>query len=187
MDKEESEENFFKPKLNDRQNMYYNTNNVLDYKRHFMYAKRYDNNRKILINKFYSEKSTAAKSSQKSTELLQRKKAKSFKKLFNLLDSDGDNLISAGQISLGKLNKSVVLILNPLIRELKNDGESLNEEEFVMVLEQLYKQLSFKERKVLLNFDKEEGDTVDFRMRECTFKPKINEYRAKLNLSYLID
>ena len=59
------------------------------------------------------------------------KKQKSFKKIFNLLDGDGDGIIKCTAINKDKLPNNILEILTPIFKEIKEDNESLNEKEFI--------------------------------------------------------
>ena len=52
--------------------------------------------------------------SKKSKNLVERQKQDAFKRLFKLLDSDGDNFISEDYISLSEVPSEVLRILKPI-------------------------------------------------------------------------
>ena len=75
---------------------------------------------------------------QPSDHMIQKMKEDSFKKIFRILDSDEDNVISSFYINTSKLDKDVLKILQPILVELKEEQETLNEEEFVRACHHLY-------------------------------------------------
>lgn len=52
--------------------------------------------------------------SQKSKDLVERQKLAVFKRLYKMLDSDGDNFISENYISLSEVPSEVLRILKPI-------------------------------------------------------------------------
>ena len=112
----------------------------------------------------------------KSTDkLLDNKKERSFKKIFKLLDGDEDNLIKNSAVNTNKIPKNIKEILEPIFKELREENETLNEDEFITVCEQIYKSLPYDKKNILLNFayDKKENKTINY-----TQKKKMNKSRG---------
>ena len=80
----------------------------------------------------------------KNSEILFNKsKNESFIHIFKKLDSDNDNIISAFCLKKENLPDKINRILNPIYNELKQDNETLNENEFCQALNHLYDVRSF--------------------------------------------
>lgn len=107
-----------------------------------------------------------------SQTIINNVKISVFKRLFNLLNKDGDNVISGFNINLRKLPPTILNVLDPIIKELKQDEETLNESEFVKACEHLYEMLSFNEKRILIDFNKKISEKK--RINNFTFKVKIN-------------
>ena len=60
-----------------------------------------------------------------------------FSKIFKELDSDEDNLITPININLNNLNDEIKRIINPLIEELREDNQTLEENEFIDAMNKL--------------------------------------------------
>lgn len=113
-----------------------------------------------------TEKKYASTDSQ---EIINKIKISVFKRLFNLLNSSGDDIISAFNINLRKLPITILNILEPIIKELKHDEETLNENEFIKACEHLYDMLSFTEKRILIDFNKK----ISEKKRENNFTFKV--------------
>ncbi len=148
----------------------------------YLYNDIYKENKKQLENKFYKKFLSNPKINKSSTNLINDKKQKSFKKIFNLLDSDGDGIIKSTAINKNKIPKNIQLILNPIFKEIRDDNETLNEKEFISVCEQLYNFLPFEKKKIFSNFCK--GNKVDNKLKyniKYPFKPKINKSSERID------
>ncbi len=67
-----------------------------------------------------------------------RLKEQSFKKIFNILDSDEDGVISSFNLDTKSLQPQIFQIVKPIIEELKSEEESLNYNEFSCAMEKLF-------------------------------------------------
>lgn len=75
-------------------------------------------------------------------KIFEKVKIETFKCIFRVLDSDGDDYISSRFINCQRLmsqNHKVMRILSPLIKEIYEDNESLNCQEFVASMTELFK------------------------------------------------
>ena len=159
-DKQKSESIFFiqnkhnQAILSNRQN-YSNSNfdeeNI--FIKNYNYANIYKQNRDNIehigvekLKKTFNIKKTDVQSSK----LFENKKEKMFKKLFNTLDYDHDNNISKRSVGIGRLSKKLQNLISPLIKELIEEDETLNIEEFVEAMGHLNSCLTYNEKNELL-------------------------------------
>lgn len=70
--------------------------------------------------------------------LFNQRKINSFRKLFKILDSDEDGIISIFCIDLKKIPENVAKFMRSLILQLKENGMKLNQEEFIFECEKIY-------------------------------------------------
>jgi hypothetical protein len=78
-----------------------------------------------------------------SDRILNQWQTNTFAKIFKELDSDQDDIISCYNVNQGSLSKDLKRIIHPIINELKQDNESLNEDEFVKAMCHLYEVHTF--------------------------------------------
>ena len=78
--------------------------------------------------------------------------SKIFKSLFNELDSDHDDLITCLTINLENIFKFIIKILEPILNELKEDEQTLNCEEFILVMKKLFEDTPMIEKQKLINY-----------------------------------
>lgn len=115
----------------------------------YLYNKRYKENKKKLETDIYKE-TEQNKAIKSSTQMIDDKRKKIFKHLFNLLDGDGDNLITSISININRIPENIRKILDPIFKELKEENETLNEIEFISVCEQLYPMLPYDKKRELI-------------------------------------
>jgi hypothetical protein len=107
----------------------------------YSYANKYNKNKfdrqkdlDTTIKKF----SQSVHTTNDSEFIYSKKKEEVFKSIFRLIDSDQDNSISSLNVDLKKLPQNLNNILKPIFDELKEENETLNENEFVRACEHLY-------------------------------------------------
>ena len=122
--------------------------------------------------------SSASHVNMESVELFEGKKERAFKKIFQQLDKDKDDLITKVNIEVKALPPKIQEILSPIVTELKEEDETLNENEFVTACYQLYEILSYPDKLELLNYGK--PDSQRQTNMNFTFKPKINNYSSNI-------
>lgn len=71
---------------------------------------------------------------RKTDKLLNDLYVKTFTRLFKDLDSDQDNLITSFNINTSNVPKPILKIIKPILKELKDDNQTLNCEEFILVM-----------------------------------------------------
>jgi transcription initiation factor IIE alpha subunit len=71
-------------------------------------------------------------------KILYQLQTNTFKRIFRELDSDQDDIISCYNVNCNSLTKDLARIINPIIKEMKMENETLNENEFVKAMYHLY-------------------------------------------------
>ena len=164
---DENGQEFFKPKLVSKQyflNNYKKNNNIsLDeidsnqkmdvFNKNYLYYKKYNSNKEKLYNKYYYNYTNEPYiySKTQSDKLLNEANNKAFSNLFNELDSDQDNLITSLNINLNNIPNNILKIIEPLLIELKEDNQTLNQDEFIKAMTKLFENISSTERRQLVN------------------------------------
>ena len=130
-------------------------------------------------------------------EIVSTIKFECFLKLFQILDTDDDNSVSYNEhflLALEKnLNSEIRGILEPLLNEFSLHNETLNKEEFVLALDQLYNVLNVDQKRKLVNWYVQDvkrensprkrrslEQTMDYRF---SFRPSISESSNKLYIN----
>ena len=161
---------------NQRINVYNQKNNSIKsdiFTTLYLYNQKYKQNKKNLERKIYDYK-LESKTCKQSSQLIGDKRKKIFKELFYLLDSDGDNLLTSISININRIPNNIKKILEPIILELKEENETLNEIEFVSVCEQLYQLLPYDKKREFIVYGKSiKGNKNN--NKTFTFKPIINK------------
>lgn len=99
---------------------------------------------------FWDATAAATKASEKSQKIFEEFRRKQYKKLFDVLDSDNDGLISEHLVNIDQLDSKNLSILTPLFKKLEESKESMDFKEFVVVLEEICKNLGVEEKSHLL-------------------------------------
>ena len=144
----------FKPKLISRQ--IHTEKNIDIFNKNYSYYKKYNMNKNQLIKKFYNHdyylKDKNKCSKKQTNKIMNDLYSKVFKLLFNELDSDHDDLITSLTINLKYIPKFILTILEPILKELKEDEQSLNCEEFILVMKRLFEDTPMLEKQKLINY-----------------------------------
>jgi Ca2+-binding EF-hand superfamily protein len=107
--------------------------------------------------------------SSTTQKMVTKQKKESFERIFRMLDSDQDGMISANAIDISNLPSELLEVLGPLFCELEDLGQALDMEEFVDALGRLYDTLSKPDKeKLLLRADKKRkvNREPDFKVRK---------------------
>ena len=187
----------FKPLINTEKNKKlikdFKNKNVSCYSQNKLYNKLYsyrikhEENMKKLNEKIYDlEIKNCQKSNSKTNDIIRQKKLNSFKKIFKLLDTDEDNKISGFSVNVENLPITIQKILRPIFKELKSEGESLNEYEFVFICQKFYNILDYEKKRELINFEEIEKNNkkkkkLIEKINNFSFKPKINRCITEFN------
>ena len=156
-------------------------NNYIDhYTKLFLYGKKYQQEKNELTEKYYQNQNKSPQFCESTEEIINRKKEKSFRQIFKLLDGDEDSKISSTHMNISKLPKNISKILEPIFNELKEENETLNELEFIFVCEQLYLSLPWNDKRELTTFEDIAKKNIkkEKLLKEknnYSFKPKINK------------
>ena len=124
------------------------------------------------------QKSFNGNNSSASTQFAEKRKIEGFKIVFELLDRDGDGLISSNSIDVSRLPKKLIEMYSPLLSDLQNFGESLNLGQFIMVAKNLYATLNVTDRNSLIP---EHHSKTEFSPCEFPFQPRINGKSRQLS------
>ena len=156
-------------------------NNYIDhYTKLFLYGKKYQQEKNELTEKYYQNQNKSPQFCESTEEIINRKKEKSFRQIFKLLDGDEDSKISSTHMNISKLPKNISKILEPIFNELKEENETLNELEFIFVCEQLYLSLPWNDKRELTTFEdiakkNIKKEKILKEKNNFSFKPKINK------------
>ena len=124
------------------------------YTRSYLYSKVYDynkSNKEELQTNVFLYNSKASKINLNSIKIFENKKNMLFLKLFYILDTDNDNIINRTSVATHRLNTKLNKLINPLIKELKEENETLNSQEFVHAMNYLYTSMEYKTKETLIN------------------------------------
>ena len=83
------------------------------------------------IEEDFRKNSNKVQTIEKSQNLFYKMKIKSFKKIFSLLDSDQDKIISIMCISINNIPQNIKAIIQPIIKKLKEENCNISENEFI--------------------------------------------------------
>ena len=124
-----------------------------------------------------------------SSEMLEERKNRIFGKIFQILDSDKDNLITKININEKGLPDNIKKILSLIITELRQENETLNLNEFVTACQHLFSMLSYTEKREMLEFGVKNNKKNNERNNSFSFKPHINSYHSNSDTipSYIND
>jgi len=126
--------------------------NIYDYM--YSFAKKFNSNKNLKQEnqiKQIIENSSSVHTTYDSDVLINKIKHQNFESIFNLLDSDQDNQISKFSIDLKKLPDNLKNILKIITREIIEDNQTLNKEEFMLACEHLY-EVIYRKFKIFLFF-----------------------------------
>ena len=122
------------------------------FNKNYLYWKKYNLDKENLYNKFYEQKNEPIFYSKIiSDKLINESNRKAFSNLFNVLDSDQDDLITNVSINLNNVPQKIIKIIRPLLIELKEDNQTLNQVEFIKAMNKLFENISFTDRRELIN------------------------------------
>ena len=151
-----------------------NDNNNNPFTLMYLYNNIYKQNKEELERRTYSNYFSNPIINKSTDKLLENKKERVFKKIFKLLDGDEDNLIKNSAVNTNKIPKNIKEILEPIFRELKEENETLNENEFITVCEQIFLSLPYDKKNILMNFgyDKKQNKTIIYSQKKKNNKSK---------------
>ena len=181
----------FKPKLISRQlKTEKSEKNINIFELNYSYYKKYSLNKKLLTKKIYNDNCHSYKNihTKKSTDkIINTLYNKVFISLFNDLDSDHDDLITSLTINLNEIPKFILKILEPILKELKDDEQTLNCEEFILVMKKLFKDTPLIDKQKLINYyqiktkNNINNDKIQKRNKTPSKRSNLNFYYKKTN------
>jgi hypothetical protein len=89
-------------------------------------------------NKYFKDNSNYKRTDIKSSKIIEGIKQKIFKKIFSYLDYEETGIINGQTVDINSLPEKIRSIINPLIKELKEQNETLSDEEFSMACDHLF-------------------------------------------------
>ena len=132
-----------------------NNNNLDVYTRNYTIAKQEEDKRDTLYNKYYRNKKEnpipVQNSKRQNKKIIDKIHKSVFDTIFKELDSDQDGLISPIHINTEKLPNQILTIIEPLINELKDDNQTLSNEDFINAMNSLYNDLTIVDKHTLIN------------------------------------
>ena len=176
----------FKPKLISRQ--IHTEKNVDIFDKNYSYYKKYNLNKNQLIKKYYNneqylnDKNICSK--QHTNKIMNDLYSKIFKSLFNELDSDRDDLITSLTINLSEIPKYILKILEPILKELKEDEQTLNCKEFILVMKKLFEDTPIYEKQKLINYYQNNRKFDNYNYNNNITKRNRTPYHCNLNSYY---
>ena len=143
---------------------------------------KYYQHKQNLESKYYPESmyNTVDNTNEKSKKIISVIYTRTFEKMFSILDSDEDGLISPITISksVNSLDENIKKIIEPIINELNEESYTLSKQEFVSALFELYKDLTVEQKNDLIVFYNKSSKHTSGKKENyahLTFKPKINK------------
>jgi hypothetical protein len=138
-EKSKIDRRMFTPTLVSKQADRKMTSNIFNYLH--SYANKYNTNKAVREEQYNNQIKNFNQSKHTSTDseqIYNNIKIEVFKKIFRVLDSDQDGIISIFNIDVRKLDNNIIKILQPILTELKEMEETLTEEEFIKACDHLY-------------------------------------------------
>ncbi len=170
----DKEKQLFTPKLLSKKTNHFNHSNVDVYTKNYLYAKKYERNKIDLYNKFYNNENKFIQLGKESEKILQKKNDEIFTLIFKELDSDQDNYISPNLINTNNTPKEVLKIIEPLLNELIEDKQTLDQSYFIQAMNKLYNNISIED-KYLINDIYRNKRGLNLRIYYCKIKPNNNK------------
>ncbi len=76
--------------------------------------------------------------SENTNKILSKLKWDCFHYIFKLLDSDEDDSINKITMDLRRIPNKILMIIDPILQELRTNNENRNHEEFIRELDELF-------------------------------------------------
>ena len=112
----------------------------------YTYKEKYNQHKEQLnleINQSIIRDSTIIHTNTITDNIFNNLKESAFKRIFKILDSDEDGVISIFYNNLNGLPKSITKIVNPIFEEMKKNFDTLVESEFLKAINYLFDVLIF--------------------------------------------
>lgn len=95
--------------------------------------------------------------------------------IFKKLDSENNGCINPNKIDLEQLPADILLVFKPLLLEMDNFNEELDETEFIESSLILLQSCTINDRNAILNFGKKKKKANDY-----SFTPEINQNSSRI-------
>jgi hypothetical protein len=152
----------------------------------YNYNNKYKENKKKLENDYYNNLFKSEKN-KNSENIIKKRNLNNFKMVFKILDSDLDGIISYKKINI-KIPDNLNNIIYPFIDYVKSVEDEINEIDFLIIFEEFYNKLNYKEKNEFNNLFKNDNNRQKYNNNDFqfSFHPKINENSIKIdNSKYL--
>lgn len=156
------------------------------YESNYLFSKKYDFNRSAKerkIHQMFTEEANQSHVTSGSNFIFESKKEKVFSRLFRLLDSDNDELITAVNYDTRGIDPCIIKVIFPILNELKQENENLNEREFILACNQLFKMLDYNERKILLGMESKQRNVSHSKTEEAAMRIRSFSKNQICNIS----
>lgn len=131
----------------------------------YLYSRRMENGdmkKALLEQKMAAMEESRAKTSSNSSLLVDAIKVNRFEKIFEILDSDQDGVISKEKINIEGLPANVVEVFTPLFLEMEEMNLSLNKQYFLDASEKLFKTFNAPQKNLtIVSFGKEKKNKYE--------------------------
>ncbi len=111
---------------------------------------------------------------------MDKKKNERLSEIFDVLDSDGDGLISSQKIDISALTPEVLEIFTPLFCEMEELAQTLDLEEFVDASKRLLDTLTIPERDLILATGEKWEIKAAQNKEEFSFQPNLNKNSRRI-------
>ena len=157
-------------------NKYNQNSNIYDIL--YSYAEIYKNKKKNKIE----NRSNYVITDVNSYKILEKKKLKIFSYIFDKLDSCNEGSINILNMDLKKLPISIINILNPIFKEIKESNEKINKIDFIEGCFKLFDDLDYNQKNTILNYGNEISNKINKKIKNnFSFHPNININSIKIN------
>lgn len=167
-----------------------NQSQLSAFDRNYNYANQYRAHKMELFNNYNinSPYFNPPVIKNQTSKIINKINTQAFINLFRELDSDEDNLISPLNINTKRTSQEILRIIQPLITELKEDQHILDESDFIEAMYNLYKEISYYDRHLLINTYKNKKNLPKKNyfnsVAPNNYKPKINTNATRLAKKY---
>ena len=166
-------------------NKYKQNNNIYDIL--YSYAEIYNNKKK---NKINENNNNYVITDINSNKIFEKKKLKIFSYIFNKLDSCNEGSINILNMDLKKLPISIINILNPIFKEIKESDEKISKINFIEGCFKLFDDLDYNQKNTILNYGNEISNKINNNKNfnnNFSFHPVINNNSIKINNEIILN
>jgi len=151
------------------------------YEMNYNYANKYSAKKKQLEERVIRQETQHTRVLANTDTIYEKMKEEASRNLFRHLDSDQDDRITSIYINLKGLPGRILKILNPILIELKNENETLNEMEFKLAIAELFQMLTYDDKKYFINELKTKKSSKANQSRDPSSRTKSPGYKEKAN------